>query len=415
VKILLVSARTPALGGKGDQLRGFQFTCALARDHELDVMTTGAGPPIAGSDADVAALACLRTYRSPLPARALGALGALVRGQPAQVGWMMPGGAWRAVRRLAADADVVLALTARSLRGPLPVPVVLDHVDALSLNMRRRSRGPEPAPVRWAARLEAELLRRWERRLSQWVAVQAVISPVDARQLPASPEIRVLPNSVQLSGAPPVALGERDIDVILTGNMAYPPNADAARWLSETIAPALWRRRPDASVWVVGRDAERLSLGASIEVRGDVPELAGYLSRAKVALAPLRIGTGSPNKVLEAMAAGAVVVATPSAVAPFAFPPDAVVTAETGEGLAGEATRLIDDAEAWERFATRARLLVAAYGVEAQRERLNALLETAKASAHRATKPADPINAPPQFTMRRGADRKARDSGITPS
>jgi polysaccharide biosynthesis protein PslH len=378
VKVLLVSPRTPAPGGKGDQLRAFQFAGALTEDHALEVITTGAGASAAGTEGELAALATLRIHRTPLVARALGALGALVRGQPAQVGWMMPGRAWRTVRRVARDADVVLALTARSLRGPLPVPVALDHVDALSVNMRRRATGPEPAPVRWAARLEAGLMGRWEQRLSRWVAVEAVISPVDARELPSWPDVHILPNSVELPPLPPSPLAERDIDLILTGNMAYPPNADAARWLSEDIAPALWKLRPGASVWVVGRDAERLSLDGSIEVRADVPELAAYLRRAKVALAPLRIGTGSPNKVLEALAAGAVVVATPSAVAPFGLPPDAVVTAESAEGLAAEAARVMSDAQTWERLAGRSRVLVAGYGREAQHERLDALLEAAR-------------------------------------
>jgi glycosyltransferase involved in cell wall biosynthesis len=381
MKVLLVSPRTPIQGGKGDQLRAVQFARALARNHEVTVLTTGAGTRVDGAEAQLASFASMRIHRSPLPARALGALGALVRGQPAQVGWMMPGRAWRAVRRLASDADVVVAVTVRSLRGSVPAPVVLDHVDALSLNMRRRANGPEPAPVRWAARLEAELLRRWERRLSRWVAVQAVTSPVDAGHLPAEPDIWVLPNSVEVPAAAPIAVDERDIDVILTGNMAYPPNADAARWLSETIAPAIWRRRPDASVWVVGRDAGRLSVGPPIEVRSDVPEMDGYLRRAKIALAPLRIGTGFPNKVLEAMAAGAVVVATPTAVAPFAFPPGAVVTSENADGLAAEAIRLIDDADARERLAARARPLVAAYDADAQQERLDALLEAARSSS----------------------------------
>jgi polysaccharide biosynthesis protein PslH len=390
MKVLLVSPRTPVQGGKGDQLRAIQFARALARNHEVTVLTTGAGTRVAGAEAQVASLASLRIHRSPLPARALGALGALVSGQPAQVGWMMPGRAWRAVRRLASDADVVVAVTARSLRGRLHVPVALDHVDALSLNMRRRANGPEPAPIRWVARLEAKLLHRWEQRLSRWVAVQAVTSPVDAGHLPAGPDIWVLPISVSVPAAAPVADGERDIDVILTGNMAYPPNADAARWLSETIAPAIWRRRPDASVWVVGRDAGRLSLSPSIEVRGDVPQLDSCLRRAKVALAPLRIGTGSPIKVLEAMAAGAVVVATPGSLAAFAFPPGAVVTADSAEGLAAEATRLIEDAEARERVAARARRLVAAYGADAQQDRLDALLEAARYRGDRGSRAAPP-------------------------
>jgi polysaccharide biosynthesis protein PslH len=360
----------PAAGGKGDQLRGLQFARALAADHEVEVVTTGAGKRVVGAEKSIAEFATLDVLSTSVALRVLGAIGAVLRGQPAQVGWMMPGPKWRAVRRRADRADFVLAVSVRSLRGPLPVPVILDHVDAFSVNMRRRATGPEPAPVRWAARVEAALLKRWEHRLSKWVAAQLVTSPVDARDLPPHPEVHVLMNAVDLPTTPPASLAERDIDVILTGNMAYPPNADAAEWLSETIAPELWRKRPDTSVWVVGRDAGKLSLNERIHIHADVPHLAEYLRRAKIALAPLRIGTGSPNKVLEAMAVGTPVVATPAAVEPFGFPPDAVRQASTAEGIAAQALELLDDVEARSRLAARARALVMRYDAAGQQQRM---------------------------------------------
>jgi glycosyltransferase involved in cell wall biosynthesis len=374
VKVLVVSPRMPAAGGKGDQLRAFQFVQAMACHHTVEIATTGAGGRMGGAAADLSAVVSIRLHETPLAARVCGALGALLRGQPAQVGWMTPGRSWQAIRRGAVECDVVLAITVRALRGPLPVPLVLDHIDALSVNMRRRATGPERAPIRWAARLEAVLLGRWERRLSQHAAAQIAISALDARLLPSPPEVRIVPNCIDVSVQPLGNDGERDIDLIFTGNMAYPPNADAARWLSDVIAPALWARRPGTSVWVVGRDAGRLALDPRLEVRADVPDLGAYLGRARIALAPLRLGTGSPNKVLEAMAAGAAVLATPIAVEPFAFPPDAVETAGTAPALAAAAERLLADAPARSAMVDRARSLVLAYSPEAQRERLETIL-----------------------------------------
>src|SRR5438270_74965 len=84
--------------------------------------------------------------------RALAALADTVRGRPAQLGYTMTPATWRRAARAAADADVVIAITVRALRGPLPVPVVVDHVDALSLNWARRASGPEALPVRLLAR-----------------------------------------------------------------------------------------------------------------------------------------------------------------------------------------------------------------------------------------------------------------------
>jgi glycosyltransferase involved in cell wall biosynthesis len=190
--------------------------------------------------------------------------------------------------------------------------------------------------------------------------------------------VHVVPNSIDLPGAPPAGAAGRDIDVVLTGNMAYPPNGDAARWLSDEIAPALWRRRPGASVWVVGRDAGRLALDPRIEVRADVPDLAAYLRRARLALVPLRLGTGAPNKVLEAMAAGAAVVATRSAVAPFDRAAAAFATAGDADAMAAVADRLLGDEPERARLAEEAWRVVAAYGADAQRERLERLLRAAR-------------------------------------
>src|SRR5262245_21005188 len=373
MRILVVSPRVPAADGKGDQLRAFQIVRALARQHAVQVVTTGAGVNADDRSQPLSGLADIQVSEASPLSRAVGGVAALLRGQPIQVGWMTPRRGWKEIRRLSESCDVVLAITVRGVRGPLPAPLVLDHVDALSVNMRRRATGPEAAPIRWAARLEAMLLERWERRLSREVAAQFAISSLDAGLLPSPPEVQVVPNCIDVP-AERANGAERDIDVILTGNMSYPPNRDAAIWLSEAIAPELWARRPEASIWVVGRRAGDLELDPRIEIQADVPALEPFLRRSKVAVAPLRLGTGSPNKVLEAMVAGAAVVATSAAVESFDFPATAVETADTPEGLAAAIDKLLDDSSARSGLVTSSFELVRAYGPDAQRERLEAIL-----------------------------------------
>ena len=324
-------------------------------------------------------------FDPPRALRALSAARALLRGEPAQVGWMMPASLWRLVWRRALSADAVLAITVRALRGSLPAPLVLDHVDVLSVNMRRRASGSELPPIRWIARLEAPLLARWERNVCRHAAAQLVISPLEARLLPTPPGVRVVPNSVDLPALSSPGRDLRDIDVIFTGNMAYPPNIDGVRWLSDEIAPVLWARRPDSSVWVVGRRADAVALDPRIKVRNDVPDIAEYLRRAKVAVVPLRIGTGSPNKVLEAMAAGASVVATTTAVEPFGLPAGVAETADTAPAFARAVDRLLADEEKRTAMIERAWEVVVGYGPDAQEERLDAILtEVARQRSRRA-------------------------------
>jgi glycosyltransferase involved in cell wall biosynthesis len=99
--------------------------------------------------------------------------------------------------------------------------------------------------------------------------------------------------------------------------MDYAPNIDGAQWFAREILPKVRERCPGAVFRIVGA-APTLAvraLGAlgGVEVTGAVPDVRPYLAEAAVVVAPLRIARGIQNKVLEGMAAGRPVVATPAA------------------------------------------------------------------------------------------------------
>ncbi|MGI8728732.1 MAG: glycosyltransferase [Solirubrobacteraceae bacterium] len=339
MRLLVLCCRFPEPGAKGDQVRAFHQIAHLAAEHDITVLT-GGRPSSQGGYERLRALATVELHPTGRRARALSAATALLRGQPAQVGWMTPSPLWRRSVGLAGTADVVLANTVRSVRGPLPAPLVVDHVDALALNMARRAEGPESAPVRLAARAEAALLRRWERRCAGWAAAQVVTAGEDAAHLwPAPPPI-VLPIAWPGEAFVEPASHERDIDVIFTGSMGYPPNRAAAEYLAAEILPRLLALRPDVEAWVVGRGASELRLSPGVNVASDVPDLYDYLRRSKIAVAPLRGGTGAPNKVLEAAACGAALVAAPWVLERFDI---AGAAAQTAQDFAVAIDRLLGD------------------------------------------------------------------------
>src|SRR5581483_6697261 len=139
------------------------------------------------------------------------------------------------------------------------------------------------------------------------VAAQLGTSQDVARFLPAPPDVHVLPIGWSGECTDPQH-GPRDIDVIFTGNMDYPPNRDGARWLQDEILPRVRARRPQTSAWIVGRAAGSVA-GDTVRSASDVPDLHAYLRRARVAAAPT-FGAGSPLKTLVAAACGAAVVST---------------------------------------------------------------------------------------------------------
>ena len=106
-------------------------------------------------------------------------------------------------------------------------------------------------------------------------------------------------------------------DLVFTGNMDYWPNADAVLWFVQDVMPELRRHRPGLRLHIVGAnpgaDIKGLARSAGVYVTGRVADVRPYLAHAALAVAPLRIARGIQNKVLEAMAMGKPVVATPAA------------------------------------------------------------------------------------------------------
>jgi hypothetical protein len=373
VKILAISGRFPERGGRGDQNRLFLLLEQLSKRHDVTLLTTEPGPDRRQGPGSVRSevVEC-----GPFD-RGRSAVAAALRGQPGQTGWMMPMPAWRTALRLATEADVALVVTSRSIRGPVPGPLVIDHVDSLSFNMASRARGPESPVRRGVARFEAKRMAAWERRLAEWADVQIATSDEVAELLSASAPVAVIPAAWDGPSFEDLPGHVRDIDLIFTGDMSYPPNVEAAGRLRHEILP-LVRRHRSCSTWIVGRHADRLDV-PGVNTAANVPDLHAYLRRAKVAVAPVR-GRGSPFKTLEAAACGAALVATRWSVACYGL--EAQV-AETGEEFASGILALLGDDELRFRQAAAARAAVDGHRSDRIADRFEAVLEQAASGVHR--------------------------------
>ena len=96
----------------------------------------------------------------------------------------------------------------------------------------------------------------------------------------------------------------------MVGTLSYPPNAAGAAWLCGEVLPRL----PGVRARLVGRappPAVRALAGPLVEVAADVPDVAPWYARSAVAVVPLHAGGGTRIKLLEALAHGVPVVATP--------------------------------------------------------------------------------------------------------
>jgi glycosyltransferase involved in cell wall biosynthesis len=138
-----------------------------------------------------------------------------------------------------------------------------------------------------------------------------VCSELDRRRLGASNAV-VIPNGYD----EPASLPERspsDNSMIMIGRFTYPPNADGAKFFVREILPRVRAQVPDAHVRLIGRDdghLDDLRGVQGVEVTGEVEDVAEELGRARIAVIPLRAGSGTRLKVLEAFAYQVPVVST---------------------------------------------------------------------------------------------------------
>ncbi|HEY1537969.1 MAG TPA: glycosyltransferase [Solirubrobacteraceae bacterium] len=175
--------------------------------------------------------------------------------------------------------------------------------------------------------------------------VVTVTTPAERWRLGAvRPPVVVLPNTVPEVPAAPVAATAPL--VLFVGSLRYGPNVDAVRWLAEAIVPRLRELVPAAQVRVVGRgpgeDVRGWCAAAGIELVADAPSLQPHHHEARAVIAPLRSGGGTRIKILEALAYGVPVVATPEALAGLRLGcADGVAVAPDAAGLAGALARLL--------------------------------------------------------------------------
>jgi polysaccharide biosynthesis protein PslH len=100
--------------------------------------------------------------------------------------------------------------------------------------------------------------------------------------------------------------------IVFTGQMDYPPNVEAVTGFARDVLPKL----PRATFAIVGRAptaAVKALAASNVIVTGEVPDTRPWIAAADVVVAPLRLARGIQNKVLEAMAMGKAVVASPAA------------------------------------------------------------------------------------------------------
>lgn len=215
-----------------------------------------------------------------------------------------------------------------ALRPSVPVVANLDDVEDRKISSRRAA-GPLPCGDerggtsalrdridRLIGRTEIRRWRALHARIGRDVNRIVVCSEVDRSALGeiGVANAVVVPNVYPAPSSPSGRSSVSAPPVLsLIGTLHYPPNADAARFMVRCVLPEVRRRLPDAELRLVGRmgpDTAELARHPGVVATGLVADIGAELAAADVAVVPVRFGSGTRIKILEAFAHRIPVVST---------------------------------------------------------------------------------------------------------
>lgn len=356
MKALVIASRNPWPPYTGDRLRTTIWLDALGRVADVTLVAPSSSPIPPG-----VAFQGARPAPLQIPFRAAAAL---FRHRPMQSAIPAAYG-WRDAIDRATEQNgpfdstvVLLSRFEPAVRNAIRGRAILDAIDSLRRSMGERARAARNPIQRAIWRSEQRAFARLESEASMRYDKIVVTSDEDAAEFGGMAE--VLPLGVRLQQIDFDAT--RRYDFGFWGRLAYFANDDAVRLLLTEIWPAIRRKRPAATLVVGGAEApawlRAMNGRDGIDVVSPVGDMAAFARSVKVALFPVRFGTGVATKVLEAAEAGCAIAATP--VALRGAGPIAAHAAISGdpEFLANECVALLEDDDRRREMALAARRAV---------------------------------------------------------
>lgn len=330
--LLILVHRIPFPPNKGDKVRSFHILQHLAQHYRVSLGAFVDDPADWQYQSKLQAL-CADVHLEKLSPKLgkLRSLSGLLSGEALSLPFYRSASMQQWVDQIIAQKNIrkVLIYSSQMAQYVLNKPEmtrIADFVDIDSDKWLQYSQS-KSWPLSWVFAREGNKLRQFEIDVARRFDGTTFVSKTEAadfRRLSSMGENKVthvnngvdtdyfdpdiaLPNPYQGSG--PV--------LVFTGAMDYWPNIDAVGWFVAQVLPKLRQQHPSLLFYIAGaRPTDAVLALASqpgVVVTGGVPDIRPYIRHASLAVAPLRIARGVQNKVLEAMALGKQVIASPQA------------------------------------------------------------------------------------------------------
>jgi sugar transferase (PEP-CTERM/EpsH1 system associated) len=379
MKLLFISPRIPYPPNKGDRIRLSQELQAfIERGHEVHLLAFAGDMDDLNYQVDLRRM-CATVGIVPLRRvwAVARALVNLVFMRSLSRGYFASRRMRRLVRREVSDNDfdavfVSSSPMAQYVPRELLSRAVIDMADVDSEKWRDRAGVVNPVMSRIYS-LEWKRLREYEYKIIARFANTVVTTGREAALLDRLDEftrrarLRTIANGVDLEHFHPLFQSPDTISprLVFVGAMDHFANVEGARYFAEEVFPIIRSRESRAKFSIIGAnptdEVKKMARYPGVIAAGEASDARSYLREATLCVVPLRHARGAQNEILEAMAAGKAVIASPEAVAGLrVVNGDHLMIADSPRKFADATLEVIHDASLRESLETRARQFVEA-------------------------------------------------------
>jgi len=309
MKIFVLLSRFPYPLEKGDKLRAYHQIRHLAKNHEIHLFALN-DVKIKPEHRKALEPYCksIHVFDLSKAASVWNIVKAFFTGKPLQVGYFFSASAKRQIRKIINEIqpDHIFCQLIRVTEyvKDFKIPKTLDYQDVFSKGVDRRCE-TSPVYMKPVLRTEYKRLLKYEKNIFDYFDHKTIISIPDRDLIPHPDknQIEVVINGVDTDFFSPLEI-EKEYDLVFTGNMGYPPNVNAANFLVKEILPLVQQKHPDVKVMLAGatpHPSVQALQSKYVKVTGWVEDIRECYAKANIFIAPMQIGTGLQNKLLEAM------------------------------------------------------------------------------------------------------------------
>ena len=313
MKLLILTSRFPYPTNKGDKLRAYYQIKEISTQNEIHLVS------LSDVNIDKSEVEHLDKYCKsitilylPLWRRLLNLTRAFFNNKPFQVNYFYTYSFQKKINKLIEELKpdhifCQLIRTALYMKDQHHIPSTLDYMDALSKGIQRRI----PIASFWmkpVLNIEYIRLKNFENLAYEFFNHHTIISSVDRNDIfhEKNKTIQVVQNGIDTA-----YYNSKDVeikyDLVFIGNLSYPPNMHAATFIAHEILPAILSKFPQIKILIAGSNPTSKVLklqNKHIDVKGWFNDIRDAYCSGKIFFAPMAIGTGLQNKLLEAMSLG---------------------------------------------------------------------------------------------------------------